>query len=167
MIRNAFSRFAAVWMLCACCMLSPPLAAADSAPPDLSDLAWLEGHWTGTQGRTLSEEFWSSPAGGGMVGMHKDVRGGKMVAFEFLRIGAQGDSVCYFASPGGAPPTTFCQIERGERRVVFENLRHDFPQRVMYWLDDDGRLHARIEGDRGGRLESAEWTWERAPAARK
>jgi hypothetical protein len=33
--------------------------------------------------------------------------------------------------------------------VVFENPRHDFPQRVAYRLDPDGVLQARIEGQRG------------------
>ena len=32
------------------------------------------------------------------------------------------------------------------RKVVFENPEHDFPQRIIYQLDDDGNLAGRIEG---------------------
>jgi hypothetical protein len=126
-------------------------------------LAWLEGVWTGTTARGLTmEEHWSSPAGGGMIGMHKDVRDGRMVSFEFLRIVADDSSgVCYVASPGGAPPTRFCAIELSGSRVVFENRAHDFPQRILYWLDGERRLHARIEGQAGGEEKSQEWVWTR------
>ncbi len=58
----------------------------------------------------------------------------------------------------------FCAIELTDRRVVFENLQHDFPQRVMYWLEPDGRLHARIEGMQAGKLGSHDWVWTRKKA---
>ena len=129
---------------------------------DVQSLAWLAGSWSGVTKGVTMEETWSSPDGGGLVGMHKDSKGGRMVAFEFFRI-APGDSggVCYFASPGGRPATRFCAIELGQARVVFENLEHDFPQRVLYWLEPDGRLHARIEGTIGGKPAAEDWIWSR------
>ena len=79
----------------------PPARAGVEA--ELSRLAWLEGHWLGTQGDTATEEHWSSPAGGALVGMHKDVARGRLTGFEFLRIAASdAGRVCYFASPNGA-----------------------------------------------------------------
>ena len=48
-----------------------------------------------------------------------------------------------------------------DRRVVFENPEHDFPQRILYWLDDDDMLHARIEGTEGGETHSMEWRYRR------
>ena len=33
---------------------------------------------------------------------------------------------------------------------MFENRQHDFPQRILYWLDAAGAMHARIEGPQGG-----------------
>jgi hypothetical protein len=53
--------------------------------------------------------------------------------------------------------------ELGERRVVFENLQHDFPQRIRYWLDAAGAMHARIEGLQAGQTVSEEWVWKRVP----
>jgi hypothetical protein len=134
--------------------------------PDLSGLAWLEGSWIGVEKGLGTEEHWTSPAGGGMVGMHKEVRGERMTEYEFLRIGAFDDgtpqgAVAYFASPGGAIPTAFKLIEIGPQRAIFENPEHDFPQRVVYWMDEGGLLHARIEGLSDGRVASIEWTWKR------
>ena len=140
----------------------PANAAETQAKPAVAieDLSWIAGSWAGEKDGIASEEHWTTPAGGGLVGMHKDVRQGRMVAFEFLRIAVDAAGrVCYLASPGGAPATSFCAVEGGARRVVFENLEHDFPQRILYWLDSEGRLHARIEGPAGEKQKFEEWIW--------
>lgn len=126
-------------------------------------LAWLEGRWTGTAGGVEMEEIWTSPSGGVLLGMHKDVKAGRVVGFEFLRIApGEGGALTYFASPRSAAPTPFRATEVSERRVVFANPAHDFPQRILYWLDGAGALHARIEGMVGGKQRGEEWTWTRA-----
>lgn len=135
----------------------------DESP--LSGLAWLVGSWVRTSDESLSEEHWMPPRGGVMLGMSHEVVRGRMVFFEYLRIEAQPDGVYYLASPKGRqPPTAFRMIESEPRRVVFENPAHDFPQRIAYWLDGGGVLHARIEGLENGRAKSSEWEWQRVPA---
>jgi hypothetical protein len=138
------------------------------SPQNVAEIAWLEGHWIGTDGPMQMEEIWTSAAGGALLGLHKDVvtRTGaaRMVSFEFLRIEAGADGIAYVAQPGGRPPTRFALVESGPRRVVFANPAHDFPQRILYWLDDAGALHARIEGPKDGKTVSQEWTWTRRPA---
>jgi hypothetical protein len=142
--------------------------AGESAPAPISTLAWLSGSWSGEKDGVASEEHWTGATGDGLVGMHKDVKAGKMIGFEFLRIevDAQG-RVCYISMPGGAPPTSFCAIEITDRRVVFENRAHDFPQRILYWLDAAGNLHARIEGPLEGPVDGTaaaiDWVWSRMP----
>ena len=67
-----------------------------------------------------------------------------------------------------APPDDLARLAwlegrwEGTKRVVFENRQHDFPQRILYWLDPGGALHARIEGPQGGKTVSEEWVWTRA-----
>ena len=148
--------------------LSPGLSPRPSpapSPRQIADLAWLEGRWVGSDGPLQMEEIWTSAAGGALVGLHKDVstRGGtaRMVSFEFLRIEGGPEGVAYVAQPGGQPPTRFALVEQTDRRVVFANPSHDFPQRILYWLDDAAALHARVEGPKGGRTVGQEWTWTR------
>jgi len=145
--------------------------ALAEAPPsgggDLAPVAWMSGSWAGTHGDMQMEELWMAPRGGAMLGLHRDVRGGKMVSFEYSRIEATPQGIVYFASPGGSAPTPFGLTESKGKRVVFENAIHDFPQRIIYWLGSDGALHARIEGIVEGKLASEEWTWMRVrPGAR-
>lgn len=129
--------------------------------PTLESLSWLSGTWQGRDARGLEmEETWLPPKGGTMLGLHRDVAGGRTVSFEFMRIAAETDGIVYWASPGGRPATAFTLAEGGGRRAVFANPAHDFPQRILYWIDEKGALHARVEGD--GPEGAMEWTWTRA-----
>jgi hypothetical protein len=140
------------------------VAALGAAAPaaDVARLGWLEGRWVGERDGISMEELWTAPRGGALLGLHSDVKAGRLVSWEFLRITDSGEGITYFASPRSAPPTPFELVEIGDRRVVFENREHDFPQRILYWLDAQGALHARIEGPQAGRTVSEEWVWTRA-----
>ena len=107
------------------------------------------------------EEYWTSPSGGTMMGVARTIVETRTVEFEFLRIvQTKPYGIAYLASPGGrCPPTSFELTQISGERVVFENLNHDFPQRIIYWRDADGTLHARIEGERNGQPRHIEWSW--------
>lgn len=49
-------------------------------------MAWLAGRWQGPAFGGTSEEFWSDPAGGAMMGMYRSVKDGKIVFYELLTI---------------------------------------------------------------------------------
>jgi hypothetical protein len=143
-------------------MLAMAVTIADvSADRALDRLAWLEGRWTGEKDGVSMEEYWTDARGGAMLGLHRDVKDARLVSWEFLRIGATDDGTFYFASPRSKPPTPFKLVELEGKRVVFENKQHDFPQRILYWLDEKGALHARIEGPQGGKTVAEEWVWTR------
>jgi hypothetical protein len=155
-MRNASLLLPALALLAA--MVPKPAAAADP----LAELAWMAGDWHGKDGPVEMEERWTEPRGGLMLYVHRDVKDGKAVAFEFGRIAPGPDGVItYFASPGGNPATLFKMVESRGKRVVFENKQHDFPKRILYWLADDGRLHARVEGDPADKEHAMEWAWTR------
>ena len=132
------------------------------APGGMERLAWMAGSWASDSAGVRIEEHWTDPSGGLMLGMHRDLRNGRATAFEFLRIEANGNTVQYLAQPSGRPATPFPARELGDHSVTFENRDHDYPQRISYWLDSDGALHARIEGRVGGKARSEEWRWARA-----
>lgn len=138
------------------------LVAARSEAGGLADLSFLAGAWAGEQQGLTMEEVWTAPAGGTLLGLHRDVARGRTVSWEFLRIDAKDGVITYWASPRGAAPTPFRLVESGANRAVFENPEHDFPQRILYWLDAEGRLHARVEGPAGAKEKAMEWTWTRA-----
>ena len=52
------------------------------AKATLADMAWLAGNWTGEGLGGISEEMWSKPAGGAMVGTYRLIKEGKPVFYE-------------------------------------------------------------------------------------
>jgi hypothetical protein len=124
------------------------------------DMAWLAGAWVGARGAASIEERWSPPLGGAMLGVSRTVSRGKMAAFEFLRIVERDGGLVYIAQPGGRPPTEFVLTELGPTRAVFENPRHDSPQRIVYELSAEGRLSASIGFAKGGRPQRFEFKRE-------
>ena len=149
------------WLAACLVACGADLARAAGPAESLEALSWLEGHWTSESGGGRSEELWTDAAGGLLVGVHRDVYASGQVAFEFLRITVQDGRVVYLASPGGRPATPFHLVESGQRAATFQNAEHDFPQRIVYRLDEDGILTARIEGEVDGVARSSEWRWSR------
>ena len=132
---------------------------ANAGEPSVGDLSWMAGSWRGERDGVVMEEIWTAPAGGIMLGMHRDVTP-KRTSFEFIRIAETPEGIVYFASPSGRPPTPFRLTESGAQRAVFSKPDHDFPKRIVYWRDG-ARLCARVEGD--AEADAQQWCWEKAP----
>jgi hypothetical protein len=131
------------------------------AKATMNEVAWLADAWVGTKGTGVSiEERWSQPLGGAMLAVSRTVSRGKMVAFEYLRIVERDGGLVYIAQPGGKPPTEFALTEVSKTRAVFENPRHDSPQRIVYELSADGQLTATIGFAKGGRPQKFEFKRE-------
>lgn len=138
-------------------MHAGPDAPAATRPLLLADVAWLAGSWSGVTEGVQQEEVWLEPAGGLMLGLHRDVTPAGKASFEYIRIEQDAQGVVYQASPGGAPPTPFRLTEVSPTRAVFSNPEHDFPKRIIYTRKGHA-LTARVEGDGP---DGMEWTWKR------
>jgi uncharacterized protein DUF6265 len=122
--------------------------------------AFMKGSWRANLGGAKVEEHWTSGDGGLMVGMNRTVAPDGKTSFEFLRIQEKDGALAYLAMPGGGPETAFPLKSLTKSRVVFENVKHDFPQRIIYWRKEK-QLCARVEGMMNGKLEGEEWCWDR------
>ena len=96
-----------------------------------------------------------------MIGMGRTVVRGKTVETESLRIEETSTGVDYVARPAGASETRFKLVRASEREAVFENPAHDFPKRILYRLEADGALSARIEGDGTEKEKPLEFRYQR------
>ncbi len=130
------------------------------AKATIADMSWLAGAWEGKKRMSSTEERWSPPKGGAMLGVARTVKEKKMTGFEFLRIVERDGGLVYIAQPGGKSPTEFVLTELKKNRAVFLNPRHDFPQRIVYELSKEGVLTTGIGFANGGRLRSSEFKRE-------
>lgn len=137
--------------LVSACGGSTPRAAARPADP-LDALSWLAGHWVADEGEARTEEQWLPPAGGTMLGVGRTVERGETVHHEWLRIEARAGAIVYVASPATQARTDFTLVpSAAPHTAIFENLEHDYPQRIVYVRDGD-RLDARIEDAAGANV---------------
>jgi|SRR5262245_25645117 len=134
-------------------------ATTASTALTITDLAWIAGDWeSDPTGRSVSEEHWTRPAAGTMIGMSRTRVGDRTVSYEFLRIEERGDSIYYVASPKGRCPATDFKLTRvSGQEAVFENSEHDFPKRIIYRKNSQGGLTAIVDGGEGTKSETFEF----------
>ncbi len=130
--------------------------------PPLDSLSWIAGCWElSANGRVISEQ-WMKPSGGRMMGMSRTVKDGKTTEFEFVRLVKEDDgSISYVAKPSGQEGASFTLVSLEGQKAVFENLQHDFPQRIIYHRRTVDSLVARIEGTVGGKLKGVDFPMKR------
>jgi len=127
----------------------------------IAELSWLAGCWDGSGGGREYLEQWMKPSGQTMLGMSRTVMNGKTVEHEFVQIREQEGDLFYIAKPSGQAEASFKLIKYSNQEAVFENLQHDFPQRIIYRLEKDGSLAAAIEGMSKGKLKHIDFPMKR------
>lgn len=127
-----------------------------------ADAGWLAGCWELTRGARHVVEQWMPADGGTLIGMSRTVANGKTMEFEFLMIRERDGGIEYVARPSGQAEATFPAARVSADEVVFENLAHDFPQRIIYRKAADGGLAARIEGAMNGQARGIDFPYRAA-----
>jgi hypothetical protein len=136
------------------------LLVAAAPAQDIASLGWIVGDWESqAQDGKWTVERWAPARGGVMMGTGLSGRGGKATSFEFMRIvrDESGD-IAFWGSPTGAEPVPFRLVSANRGEIVFENPRHDYPQRIVYRLSG-GRLLATVSLADGSR--PLRWNYRR------
>ena len=122
---------------------------------------WIAGCWAAQNAQRTIYEQWTSPQGGAMLGTSRTVSRDSLVEYEFVVLREQGDRLAYQAHPSGQASTTFLSASVSDSSVIFENLKHDFPQRVGYDRRSADSLVAWISGPRGTTTRRIEFPYRR------
>jgi hypothetical protein len=120
-------------------------AAGDPLP------GWMAGSWAQIDGDRWTEEYWTPPRAGIMLGAGRNGHGETLAEWESTRIeiGEDGKPV-FIASPGGGTAVRFPMASSSPSEIVFTNPAHDYPQRIRYWREGDGLMAeiALIDGNK-------------------
>lgn len=142
--------------------VSAPLAAQTTATShDVSRAGWLSGCWELRAGARTTQEQWMAPAGGAMLGMSRTIVRDTVREWEHLFLGPTAGGIAYVARPSRQAETAFPAVALSDSMLVFENLAHDFPQRIIYRRRGTDSLIARIEGPRGGQMRGIDFPFAR------
>ena len=138
-------------------------AGVSQTPTKLSDLKWMAGCWEGNdeKSRMVISEMWMKPSGNAMMGVGRTMKSEKLADFEFLRIVEDANGLAYISRPSAnKEDTTFKMLRSSADEIVFENARHDFPQRIIYKRNGQN-MTARIEGTKNGKLRGTDFPYVR------
>ena len=138
------------------------VAAAAAVTPPMP--AFLAGCWEerGRDGK-WTEECWTEPRGGLMIGSGRTGRGDTIRNWEWMRIERSADgSLTFYGSPNGVPAVGFRATEVDANSVTFANPAHDYPQRLRYARSADG-IDAETSLTDGS--NPAKWSYRRKGAS--
>jgi hypothetical protein len=94
--------------------------------------------------RKWTEECWTPPRAGTMLGSGRSGAGLKLQSWEANQILPDADGkLVFWASPGGGTRIAFPMLSQGPSEIVFANPAHDYPQRIRYWREGKA-LNAEI-----------------------
>jgi hypothetical protein len=131
------------------------ISNVEAQPPvfsDLNSLNWLAGEWKSTGAKTTSFEVWKRVSDRTFEGESYYIKDGEKTVAEYLRIELFGSEIFYTSRVShNKYPVPFKLVKAENKTFTFENVDHDFPQRIIYKLKEDGSLHARIEGQQNGK----------------
>jgi hypothetical protein len=115
-------------------------------------VSWLAGCWIGDVDGAKYEECWTSPAGGFMQGSGRMFKGDKIFMREHITIEKEGEDLTMYVlgygeklKPDAQGTIAFKLVKSSKNELIFENPKHDYPQRIVYAKDGKGGLIARIE----------------------
>lgn len=131
-------------------------SASAQTKTTVEDLSWLSGCWQGRQGTAVIEEIWSKPGGKTMIGLGRTVKSNRTVSFEFMQFREENGNLFFLPQPQGGAQVRFPLKESRPAKFTFENLNHDFPQRVSYERKSN-LLLASIEGTEKGKFARQEF----------
>ena len=126
----------------------------------LDDVAVLTGCWAGEMGPLTLEEQWGAASGAVMLATTRFIREGLVVDWEFARMVEDSAGVTLWPYPRGTISEHGFPLVSTDGALVFENLEHDFPVRIIYEVVSDDELRPRIEGTDG---QGPSWWIQRVP----
>ena len=125
--------------------------------------AFLSGCWEQRKGERWTEECWTDPRGGLMIGSGRTGIGDKVGHWEWMRIERGADGiVTFYGSPKGARAVGFKAIQADANSISFLNAAHDYPQRVRYVRTTSG-IDAQVSLADGSKPNR--WTYRRTAGA--
>ena len=114
------------------------ILAADVLAPALPE--WMAGCWEQRSGDKWTEECWTAPRAGIMLGSGRSGTGGVLDNWEVMQIELVEtddpaiDPITFYGAPKNR--TAFAWVRNGKGAgITFVNAGHDYPQQIRYWRE--------------------------------
>jgi hypothetical protein len=130
----------------------------------LEDFGFFLGKWSMETNKGTVYEEWAIGDRDKLKGSSYRIKDGDTTLLENLELSVEKDGVYYIPTvinQNDGQPVKFKLLSWKNQVYIFQNLEHDFPQRIVYFPKDKNNLHARIEGTYNGSEASSEFIYKR------
>jgi len=113
----------------------------------------LVGTWEGVGDASYREE-WMPLGPSTFEGVSRTLERGQVTSEERMRLTLFADQWVFMAPTGASGVTSFVQVVTDDGTWIFENRKHDLPQRIGYSVHADTlRAYIALWGDLGRRVD--------------
>ncbi|MGL2987510.1 DUF6265 family protein [Flavobacterium sp. RSSA_27] len=118
---------------------------------------WLLGKWTSQSEEGILEETWKSLNDSTFEGTSYFIKGKDTLHNETIVLQQNGDNLIYNAKVSGQnedEAIPFVLTATTDKKLLFENPKHDYPKKISYTLFKKDSLVAEISGIQLGKQTS-------------
>jgi len=120
------------------------------------DFDWIIGDWSEKINEDTFIENWQKIDDDNYIGVEYYLAGSDTTMKANLKLQKMIDTWIYIAYVEGQQPVLYTLVE-DNGKYVFENLEHDFPQKIEYNIQDEYSILASIEGNLNGEIVKEEY----------
>ena len=118
---------------------------------------WLIGNWENTTPEGVLSENWQKLNDSTFSASSYFIKGKDTLHFETIVLAQLGENLTYKATVKGQneeKPVFFPSTAESDKQLVFENPKHDYPQKITYTKGANNTLTAEISGKLNGKPSS-------------
>jgi hypothetical protein len=126
---------------------------------------WLLGKWENNSADGNLSESWTKVNDSIYDGESYFIKGKDTLHFEKIQMKQKGEDLFYIATVKGQnndKPVTFKHNDTIEKQLVFENPKHDFPQKIVYSQITKDSIVIQISGIQQGKPSSERFSMKKS-----
>ncbi|GGF04093.1 DUF6265 family protein [Flavobacterium limi] len=115
---------------------------------------WLIGNWENTSPDGVLTENWKKVNDSTFNAASYFIKGKDTIHFENIVLAQKGEKLTYLATVKGQndnKTVAFPSTSETDTKLIFENLQHDYPQKITYTKGANNTLTAEISGKLNGK----------------
>ena len=125
---------------------------------------WLLGNWENKSATGDLLESWKRVNDSVYDGESYFIKGKDTLHFEKIQMKQKGEALYYIATIKGQnsdKPVTFKHNDTIEKQLVFENPKHDYPQKISYSQITKDSIVIQISGIQQGKPSSTKYSMKK------
>jgi Domain of unknown function (DUF6265) len=133
--------------------------------PKLEKAKWFIGNWENVTKESVSREIWQQKNDSTLFGESFTTVEKDTVFYEKIDLIQRNDSLFYIVSvrdQNKEKPVSFYMIKSTDSQIVFENPKHDFPNKIEYNKVGNDSIFAKIYGSENGKEMTIDFPMNRS-----